>query len=160
WQQLALAGDQWLLIGPVHRPQLTDPIVLKLLARPLARLGAGLIRKKVIAAVAGLSEDVAFALVQHFLGKIAGIGARQTRTHSPLATFVDAPSTRPLFFERRDPEGPSRYDRIGSARQHLENVLFARAILQQHGLLTAANGDALAALCDEGLRDLGACDAA
>ena len=34
WQLLAHAGDQWLLTGTVHRPQLTDPIVLKLLARP------------------------------------------------------------------------------------------------------------------------------
>jgi hypothetical protein len=139
---------------------LTDPIVLKVLARPLARLRAGRIRKKAVAAVAGFSEDVAFALEQHFLVKVAGIGARQTSTQSPLAAFVEAPSTRPLFFERRGPDGPSRYDRAGSARQHLANVLFAGAILQRHGLLTAANRETLAALCDEGFRDLSACDAA
>jgi Glycosyl transferase family 2 len=156
WQLLGLAGDQWLLAGPVHRPQLADPIVLKLLARPVVRLGAGLIRKTTIAAVAGFSEDVAFALEEHFLLKIAGIGVGQAGT----AAFVEAPWSRPLFFERQASEAPSRYWRVGSARQHLENVLFARAILQQHGLLTQVNGDALAALCGAGLRDLYACDAA
>jgi Glycosyl transferase family 2 len=154
WQLLGVADDQWLLTGPVHCPQLADPIVLKLLARPLARLGAGLIRKKAVVAVAGFSEDVAFALEQHFLLKIAGVG------QAGSAAFVEAPWSRPLFFERQASEGPSRYGRVGSAQQHLENVLFARAILQQHGLLTQANGDALAVLCHEGLRDLCACDAA
>jgi glycosyltransferase involved in cell wall biosynthesis len=156
WQLLGLADDQWLLAGPVHRPQLADSIVLKLLERPVARLGAGLIRKKAIVAVAGFSEDVAFALEQHFLLKIAGIGVGQAGS----AAFVEASWPRPLFFERQAAERPSRHGRVGSARQHLENVLFARAILQQHGLLTQANGDALAALCNEGLRDLYACDTA
>ena len=53
WQRLRLAQDQWLRAGPIVRPGLTDPVILKLASPSAGCLGAALIRNSAIAAAPG-----------------------------------------------------------------------------------------------------------
>jgi glycosyltransferase involved in cell wall biosynthesis len=156
WQSLRPAGDQWLLAEPVHCPRLGDGVPLGLLAQP-QHLGAALVRRTALEAVAGFSEDTDHALAEHLLVKIAGMGG-----DAPLlaSAFAAVASPLPLFFAREVLGRRSRRRNVATLRQHLENILAARALLLRHELLT---GDELALasqLCGACLADLRGLDRA
>jgi glycosyltransferase involved in cell wall biosynthesis len=156
WQRRRLCAHQWQVVGPVSRPDLTDPIVLKLVASRVGPLGAALFRRKSIQTVAGFSEETTYAVDEHFLLKMAGMGESARPSNLCADLFAEAPSSSPLFFEREDRAAHSRHWKVGFARQHLENVLIARTMLRenQRGLLTPVNIQQIAFLCNESLRDL------
>jgi hypothetical protein len=157
WQRIGSSGKPWQVTGPVNPPSSVEPSVLELVTPRAAPVGAALFRKKSIQAAAGFSEEKTFTVGEHFMLKMAGIGegARPSRPSGSVA-FVEAPSSSPLFFERVGPRADPRHWNVGFAREHLENVLIARAMLRenQHGMLTPENIQEIAILCDESLRDL------
>jgi hypothetical protein len=150
WQSLRPAGDQWLLAEPVHCPRLCDGVPLGLLGQP-QHLGAALVRRTALEAVAGFSADIAQPLMEHLLVKIAGMGGE-----TPLlaAAFAAVPSPLPLCFAREVPGRRPRRWRVAALRQRLENILAARALLLRHGLLTAAELALASRLCGACLSDL------
>jgi hypothetical protein len=159
WQRLRLSKDQWLLSGPINAPTLSDPVVLKLVSPAVARLGAALFSKRGVQAIGGFSEDVAFALDEHFMLKMARITDGDGGGGPRFDVFVEAPSARPLFFAREAPE-VAREEKVAIARQRLENVLAAQAVLRKMrgGVLTRENCEEIAGLCSESLRHLQAYD--
>jgi hypothetical protein len=157
WQRLSLSGpNNWLPSGSVAFPELVDPIVLKLVSPGAGCLGAALFRKKAVEAVAGFSEETKFAIAEHFMLRIAGMGESESLMSPRLDIFVQAPSASPLFFERQMSDATSRHSKVGFAQQHLENVLIAQAMLLQMrgGTLMPEDGKEIADLCADSLSDL------
>ena len=156
WQRICPSGNEWQIAGPVNRPDLVDPVVLKLVSSRAGRLGAALFRKQAIQTVAGFSEETTFTVDEHFMLKMAGMGESARLSSLCSGSFVEATSSSPLVFEGEGPEVGSRHWKVGFAREHLENVLIARTMLRekQRGMLTPENIREIASLCGESLRDL------
>ena len=70
--------------------------------------------------------------------------------------FVEAPSPSPLFFIRQSREPKTRAWNANLARQHLQNVVIAEAMLlqQKAGTLTRRERKEIAGLCDWSLSKL------
>jgi glycosyl transferase family 2 len=156
WQRMRLRENQWQVAGPVNPPNLGGPVVLELVTPRAGRLGASLFRRKAIQTVAGFSEDATFTVEEHFMLKMAGSGEGARLSGRGSGPFVEAPSLSPLFSEREGTAADSRHWKVSFARQHIENILVARAMLREHqrGLLTPENIREIAIFCGESLRDL------
>jgi glycosyltransferase involved in cell wall biosynthesis len=153
WQHLRASAGQWLPADCVPCPRLAQSLLLWLLASP-HRLGSALVRRSALEAVGGFSEDVAYASEEHLLLKIAGMGEDR-----PLfnAAFAARDTPLPLYFERDVCAQRTRRWKAATARQHLENILVARAMLLRHGLFTAedqAHASRLSGACLGELRSL------
>jgi len=149
WQRLVHRHDAWQPAGPSVAPDLVDPLFLRLVSPHAGLLGPALIRKKALEAVGGFSDGVARLDGGHVLLKFAALGNR----------FVEAPSEAPLLFVRHLPGSVIRSD-ADLARQHLQNVVIAEAMLRQRrgGLLKAEDKREIAHLCEASLGQLYAHD--
>ena len=121
WQRFRPYGDSWQAFGPATNPNLVEPVLLKLVSAQAGLLGPALIRKKSLEAVAGFSDGVVYPDGEHLMLKLWGTGGK----------FVEAPSPSPLFFIRQSREPKTRASNANLARQHLQNVVIAEAMLRQ-----------------------------
>ena len=147
WRCLYASGNA----GPVYQPGVGRGSILKLITPNTWTLGAALYRKSAIEAAGGFGEGMSFATAERLMLKIAGVGERIRLRCTP---FLDVPSSLPLFFEYSDSYPAS--NRTASVEEHLENILLARLALieRANGDIGASDTEALAAICEESLRDL------
>ncbi len=138
WQQLGLWNGEWRPFGPVLSPALGDPVGLSLVSSHVGSLGPILVRRRALERVGGFSEDVEFAADEHLILRLGGAGGK----------FVEAPSPSPLYFIRQTSSQQTRASKIAFARQQLENLLAAEAMLraQPHQKVTARDREQLAKL--------------
>jgi Glycosyl transferase family 2 len=152
WQSLRKNGKVWLATGPVNQVAIPAPPYLRLVAPHAPPLGAALLRKQALAEVGGFPEALRFAGDENLLLRIAGM---HENTRASRGRFVVAPSATPLYFEREATAMPAVW-KAGFAREHLDNLMIARAMLRDHqlGMLTLEVTREIAKLCAESLRDL------
>jgi len=146
WQRLGPGGDAWQPFGPATHPSLVEPVLLKLVSPRAGLLGPALFRKKSLEAVAGFSDGVVYPDGEHLMLKLWGTGGK----------FVEAPSPSPVYFVRQARDAKSRGANANLARQHLQNVVIAEAMLRQQkfGTLTRQERKEIAGLCDWSLSEL------
>jgi hypothetical protein len=130
----------------VTSPTLVEPVLLKVVSPHAGLLGPALIRRKSLEAVGGFSEGIVYPDGEHLMLKLWGTGGK----------FVEAPSPSPLFFIRQTRDSKARGSNANLARQHLQNVVIAEAMLRQQkfGTLTRQDRKEIAALCDWSLSEL------
>jgi len=126
---------------------------LRLVAPHAPPLGAALLRRQALAEVGGFPEALSFAGDENLLLRIAGM---HENTRASRGRFVVAPSATPLYFEREAAPPGSPLWKTSFAREHLDNLMIARALLRDHqlGMLTLEETREIAKLCTESLRDL------
>jgi hypothetical protein len=153
WQSLRKSGKVWLASDPVNQVAIPAPPYLRLVAPHAPPLGAALLRRRALAEVGGYPEALNFAGDENLLLKIAGM---HENTRASRGRFVVAPSATPLYFERAAATLVSPLWKAAFAREHLDNLMIARAMLRDHqlGMLTLEETRAIAKLCAESLRDL------
>jgi hypothetical protein len=153
WQSLRKNGKVWLATGPVNQVAIPAPPYLRLVAPHAPPLGAALLRKQALAEVGGFPEALRFAGDENLLLRIAGM---HENTRASRGRFVVAPSATPLYFERESTAPMPAVWKAGFAREHLDNLMIARAMLRDHqlGMLTLEVTREIAKLCAESLRDL------
>ena len=161
-------GSQRQVPGPIFCPNLQSappvvlpsreacPVVLKVVSNRRMPLGASLFCRGAIQDVGGFSEEVNFAVDEHFMLKMLGVVERGNPSDLRSDRFAEAPSSSPLFIESEIPGARSRPWKVGFAQEHLENVLLARAILleNQLGRLTPENIREISHLACTSLSDL------
>src|SRR5215475_8780577 len=153
WQSLRKNGKVWLATGPINQVAIPAPPYLRLVAPRAPPLGAALFRKQALAEVGGFPEALSFAGEENLLLRIAGM---HENTKASRGRFVVAPSAMPLYFEREAAAPEPPLWKAGFAREHLDNLMIARAMLRDHqlGMLTLEETREIAQLCAESLRDL------
>ena len=153
WQSLRKNDKAWLASGPVNQVAIPAPPYLRLVAPHAPPLGAALLRKKALAEAGGFPEALSFAGDENLLLRIAGM---HENTRASRGRFVVAPSATPLYFEREAAAPVPPLCKAGFAREHLDNLMIARAMLRDHqlGMLTLEETREIAKLCAESLRDL------
>ena len=153
WQSLRKNGKVWLATGPINQVAIPAPPYLRLVAPRAPPLGAALFRKQALAEVGGFPEALSFAGEENLLLRIAGM---HENTRASRGRFVVAPSAMPLYFEREAAAPVPPLWKAGFAREHLDNLMIARAMLRDHqlGMLTLEETREIAQLCAESLRDL------
>lgn len=153
WQSLRKNGKVWLATGPVNQVAIPAPPYLRLVAPHAPPLGAALLRRQTLAEVGGFPETLSFAGDENLLLRIAGM---HENTRASRGRFVVAPSAMPLYFEREATAPAPALWKAGFAREHLDNLMIARAMLRDHqlGMLTLEETREIAKLCAESLRDL------
>ncbi len=168
WQCMRSDGSQRQVPGPIFCPNLQSappvvlpsreacPVVLKVVSNRSMPLGASLFRRGAVQDVGGFSEEVNFAVDEHFMLKMLGVVERGNPSDLRSDRFAEAPSSSPLFIESEIPGARSRPWKVGFAQEHLENVLLARAILleNQLGRLTPENIREISHLACASLSDL------
>jgi hypothetical protein len=153
WQSLRKNGKVWVAAGPVNQVAVPAPPYLRLVAPHAPPLGAALLRKQALAEVGGFPEGLRFAGDENLLLRMAGM---HENTRASRGRFVVAPSASPLYFEREATAPVPALWKAGFAREHLDNLMIARAMLRDHqlGMLTLEETREIAKLCAESLRDL------
>src|SRR5215467_5671408 len=153
WQSLRKNGKVWLATGPINQVAIPAPPYLRLVAPRAPPLGAALLRTQALAEVGGFPETLSFAGEENLLLRIAGM---HENTRASRGRFVVAPSAMPLYFEREAATPMPPLWKVGFAREHLDNLMIARAMLRDHqlGMLTLEETREIAQLCAESLRDL------
>jgi hypothetical protein len=153
WQSLHENGKVWLASGPVNQVAIPAPPYLRLVAPHAPPLGAALLRRQALADVGGFPEALSFAGDENLLLRIAGM---HENTRASRGRFVVAPSAAPLYFEREAAAPVPPLSKAKFAREHLDNLMIARAMLRDHqlGMLTLEETCEIAKLCAESLRDL------
>jgi len=153
WQSLRKSGKVWFASGPVNQVAIPAPPYLRLVAPHAPPLGAALLRRQALAEVGGFPEALSFAGDENLLLRIAGM---HENTRASRGRFVVAPSATPLYFEREAAPPGSPLWKTSFAREHLDNLMIARALLRDHqlGMLTLEETREIAKLCTESLRDL------
>src|SRR5215813_12447131 len=153
WQWLGKNRKAWLAAGPVNQVAIPAPPYLRLVAPHAPPLGAALLRKQALAEVGGFPEALSFAGDENLLLSLAGM---HENTRSSRGRFVVAQSATPLYFERESAAPVPPLWKTGFAREHLDNLMIARAMLRDHqlGMLTLEETREIAKLCAESLRDL------
>jgi len=153
WQSLRKNGKVWLATGPVNQVAIPAPPYLRLVAPRAPPLGAALLRKQALADVGGFPEALSFAGEENLLLRLAGM---HENTRASRGRFVVTPSAKPLYFEREAAAPVPPLWKAGFAREHLDNLMIARAMLRDHqlGMLTLEKTREIAQLCAESLRDL------
>jgi glycosyltransferase involved in cell wall biosynthesis len=168
WQCMGSDGSERQVPGPIFCPNLQSappvvlpsheacPVVLKVVSNRRMPLGASLFRRGAIQDVGGFSEEVNFAVDEHFILKMLGVVERGNPSDLSSDRFAEAPSSSPLFIECEVPGAGSRQWKVGFAQEHLENVLLARGILleNQLGRLTLENSREISRLACASLSDL------
>src|SRR5262245_61571690 len=153
WQLLQKNGKVWLASGPVNQVAIPAPPYLRLVAPHAPPLGAALLQRQALVEVGGFPEALSFAGDENLLLRFAGM---HENTRASRGRFVVAPSAAPLYFEREAAARVPPLRKAKFAREHLDNLMIARAMLRDHqlGMLTLEETREIAKLCAESLRDL------
>ena len=135
WQLLQKNGKVWLASGPVNQVAIPAPPYLRLVAPHAPPLGAALLQRQALVEVGGFPEALSFAGDENLLLRFAGM---HENTRASRGRFVVAPSAAPLYFEREAAARVPPLRKAKFAREHLDNLMIARAMLRDHqlGMLT------------------------